>query len=289
MQGLRLSIGRWVATGLVMAVVTTPVPADVVVLTPSRDNTMFSNGNSNGLGDAIFSGRTGSFGGLTVQRGLLAFDVAGSLGAGSTIISARLEMVLVLTSIMGGQESHSLHRVSADWGEGTSIAFGGTGALPTAGDATWTHTFYPDQFWLASGGDFSATISASQTVGTALGAYTWGSTPQMVADVQGWLDDPSSAYGWALLGDEVTPNSAKRFASKEIVDAALRPRLVIEFTPPPCPWDCGDGDGIVGIVDFLALLGQWGAVGTSCDLGLGLPGVGIEEFLDLLGHWGDCP
>jgi len=56
-----------------------------------------------------------------------------------------------------------------------------------------------------------------------------------------------------------------------------------------CPWDCGDGDGVVGIVDFLALLGQWGSIGASCDTGLGAPGVGIEEFLDLLANWGPCP
>jgi hypothetical protein len=33
--------------------------------------------------------------------------------------------------------------------------------------------------------------------------------------------------------------------------------------PPPdmdlCPWDCGDGNGTVDAVDFLALLGNWGA------------------------------
>ena len=58
---------------------------------------------------------------------------------------------------------------------------------------------------------------------------------------------------------------------------------------PGCPWDCGDGDGVVGIVDFLALLGQWGSTGLSCDTGLGAPGVGIEEFLDLLANWGPCP
>ncbi len=288
MSGLRMFVSRRVAAGLVMAVAW-PVLADVMVLTPSHDNTMFSNGNSNGLGDAIFSGRTGTFGGLTIQRGLLAFSVADSLAAGSTIITARLELVLVQTSVMGGQESHSLHRVSADWGEGTSIAPGGTGALPTPGDATWTHTFYPDQFWLVSGGDFSATISASQTVGTGLGNYTWGSTPQMVADVQGWLDNPSSAFGWVLMGNEVNPNTAKKFASKDAPDPVLHPMLVIEFTPPPCPWDCGDDDGIVGIVDFLALLGEWGAIGTPCDFGLGTPGVGIEEFLDQLAHWGACP
>ena len=57
----------------------------------------------------------------------------------------------------------------------------------------------------------------------------------------------------------------------------------------PCPWDCGDGDGIVGVNDFLALLAQWGSVGSQCDLGLGAAGVGVEEFLDLLANWGACP
>ena len=55
-----------------------------------------------------------------------------------------------------------------------------------------------------------------------------------------------------------------------------------------CRWDCGgDHDGNVGIVDFLALLAQWGQVGTSCDFDGG--GVGIVAFLDLLAHWGACP
>ncbi len=57
-----------------------------------------------------------------------------------------------------------------------------------------------------------------------------------------------------------------------------------------CPWDCdGSGDGDIGINDFLAVLGQWGAKGTSCDIGLGAPGVGVNEFLAILGLWGSCP
>ncbi len=58
---------------------------------------------------------------------------------------------------------------------------------------------------------------------------------------------------------------------------------------PPCPWDCDGGestDGTVGIVDFLALLAQWGSPG-SCDFDGG--GVGITDFLALLGNWGPCP
>lgn len=53
-----------------------------------------------------------------------------------------------------------------------------------------------------------------------------------------------------------------------------------------CPWDCGDNNGSVGIVDFLGLLSQWGQAGGSCDLDGG--GVGITDFLALLAEWGPC-
>jgi hypothetical protein len=53
-----------------------------------------------------------------------------------------------------------------------------------------------------------------------------------------------------------------------------------------CPWDCGDGDGMVGVVDFLALLAQWGEPG-SCDFDG--DGVGVTDFLAMLAQWGPCP
>ncbi len=56
---------------------------------------------------------------------------------------------------------------------------------------------------------------------------------------------------------------------------------------PVCPWDCGNGDGSVGTADFLALLGQWFQVGTSCDFDDN--GVNTLDFLALLQHWGACP
>jgi len=67
-------------------------------------------------------------------------------------------------------------------------------------------------------------------------------------------------------------------------------RNTFAYCPTPaqsCPWDCDDGDSIVGIVDFLALLSQWGQVGTTCDIDGG--GVGISDFLALLANWGACP
>ena len=80
MRGPRLFLPRratrrpiaWIAVGL--AAVLVPVTfADVEVLTATADNTIFDNGNSNGAGDSIFSGRVGNFGGQVVQRGLLRF------------------------------------------------------------------------------------------------------------------------------------------------------------------------------------------------------------------------
>ncbi|TDI53466.1 MAG: hypothetical protein E2O95_02890 [Acidobacteria bacterium] len=59
-----------------------------------------------------------------------------------------------------------------------------------------------------------------------------------------------------------------------------------EFIPLLVPWDCQTNpDGLVGINDFLDLLGQWAQLCTSCDFGVGAPGVGVEDFLALLGHW----
>ena len=54
-----------------------------------------------------------------------------------------------------------------------------------------------------------------------------------------------------------------------------------------CPWDCGTADGVVDVVDFLALLQQWAQVGSACDVNGG--GVSTTDFLGLLANWGPCP
>ncbi len=57
---------------------------------------------------------------------------------------------------------------------------------------------------------------------------------------------------------------------------------------PICPWDCAaPADGLVSVLDLLALLGQWGLAGTSCDFDG--TGAGVVALLQLLGHWGACP
>jgi hypothetical protein len=54
----------------------------------------------------------------------------------------------------------------------------------------------------------------------------------MVADVQSWLDNPATNFGWTLLGTENQISSARAFYTRESPDEINRPRLVIEYTPP---------------------------------------------------------
>ena len=51
-------------------------------------------------------------------------------------------------------------------------------------------------------------VSAAGAVGYE-GFYNWGSTQQMVADVQMWLDDPSSDFGWLVKADTVQAQTTK--------------------------------------------------------------------------------
>ena len=129
--------------------------AESVMLEPVRDNTIFTDGVdapadlSNGAGPHIFVGRT-LFAGL--RRGLIAFDIAGNIPAGSTIDEVILTMHMSLGT--SGSTPYTLHRVQSDWGEGTSDsgtgsigsgAGGGMGAPATPSDATWMHSFFDTQ------------------------------------------------------------------------------------------------------------------------------------------------
>ncbi len=106
--GLAEALAPVLALVLVLGLTCVAV-SDVVVLTATRDNTIFSNGNSNGAGDAIFSGRVGGFGGGVVQRGLLRFNVADGVPAASRVITATVELSLIMASFEDVPSSHGLH------------------------------------------------------------------------------------------------------------------------------------------------------------------------------------
>jgi hypothetical protein len=223
--------------------------ADLVLLNPSKDNTLIQQTNpatqlSNGLGD-IFVGRTNQDGQgpatISIRRGLVAFDIAGAIPAGSTINSVTLTMRDVMG--LNGDRNTTIHRVLADWGEGTSLFNGGQGGPATTGDATWLYRFDDATTpaasipWGTAGGDFVSAVSSEVIVSDDLGGgqtFTWTSTgyAQFVTDVQNWLDNPSSNFGWLLRGVETAGQTAKRLNSGE---SAFSPVLTIDFTPAVVP------------------------------------------------------
>jgi hypothetical protein len=202
-----------------------------ITLTPSKDNTLYESSDgslSDGAGEYIFVGRVGSSGNGAIRRTLIRFDISGSVPSGATILDAKL--TLNMSKSIAGPTIVNLKKVTADWGEGASNATAneGKGAPSTINDATWIHRFYNTSSWITPGGDFVSTVSASASV-SGVGKYSWGSTAQMVADVQGWLNNPASNFGWILLGDESTPNTAKRFDSRQNTVAANMPSLQLTY------------------------------------------------------------
>lgn len=218
----------------VIGLLASAAAGETVALQAQQDTTLYQDNFGmlgNGSGSHFFAGTTAGF---AARRGLIAFDVASAIPQGAVINSVSLTLHMSLTT--SGAQDVALHMVTSAWGEGASDALGneGGGAPALAGDATWLHSFFADQFWTSAGGDFNPLASAMRSVDQP-GFYTWGSTAALVADVQGWLDQPGSAFGWALLGNEQTPQTSKRFDSSENIDAGLRPVLMVDYTVVPAP------------------------------------------------------
>ncbi len=206
---------------------------DTIEIGAIKDNTLFESSTgslSNGKGPYMFAGRTNQ---NRIRRALAAFDVAAAVPAGATITG--VELSLYCSASVSGDMAASLHRVVADWGEGTSNSGdpGGQGAASTTGDATWIHRFYNTATWAAPGGDFTSAASASTLVAST-GTYTW-SGGGMVGDVQAWLDNPGAAFGWLVRVNESVSGSAKRFNTRESGAPEDQPRLRIDYVPIPAP------------------------------------------------------
>ena len=205
------------------------IVSKTLILTPSKDNTLFQTFDgslSNGAGAHLFAGATSGF---QLRRALIAFDVAAQIPQGSTITSVTL--VLSGSRSIADTESMELHRVTADWGQGSSDAGAsrdGVGSQSKTGDATWIHTFFPDRRWTKAGGDFDAVADAVADV-PGFGESKWRSSAALIARVQDWLNHPAANFGWIVIGDETTFRTAKRFDSREVVPDLTRPTLTVAF------------------------------------------------------------
>lgn len=209
----------------------------IVSITSSKDNSLIQNATgdlSNGAGSGMFVGNTHQSGD-NIRRGIMAFDVASAVPAGSIITS--VSVTLTVNRARGSGITIGLFPTLADWGEAGSDSgpFGGSGTDSQRGDATWIHRFYAPvggTTWANEGGDFNPVASATKLV-SGNGAYSWNSNPAMVALVQSWLDAPTGNFGWIVKStNENGSQNAKRFATREEPLASARPTMVIEYTIP---------------------------------------------------------
>lgn len=215
---------------LLLIPLTVGAQTDTLTINPTRDNTLYESDEgdlSNGQGEHLFIGRTNQ---PLIRRALLHFDVAGELAENSRVLSAELHVNV--SNAVGGSQPATVHQVLRSWGEGDSKAFApeGEGGEAAAGDATWLHAFYPDDFWQVPGGDYAGSILTETTIDSE-GPYMFESTPDFVQLIQEWLAIPETNFGIMILGNETQQRVAKRFDSRLIPDEENRPRLVIIYEP----------------------------------------------------------
>lgn len=217
------------------------VPAEELILeeglnnyTGVRDATIYENDDTaNGTGDHLLSGMTNFD---SPRRSLIAFDLA-EIPEGSEVLSAELLLTTSIQPSWQGEFAHSIYRMGADWGEGPADPAGneGQGAAPATGDASWTYRNFDQDQWTTPGGDYVSMASASVTIPNGLGTVAEFQSTAMVTDIQDWLDGNAANYGWALVGDESTSQTAYRFYSSdnESAESGERPRLRIVYAPMP--------------------------------------------------------
>jgi hypothetical protein len=246
-----MSRNTWIAPALAAAALWFPARAAVaavVSLGALKDTTIFSESeNTLGGGDVFVVGNNNATGPTgNTRRGLIQFDIAGGIPSGATINSVTLMLHVDGGAASAADRTVAVHRLLADWGNGTSGAGGaggggGQGVAAANDDVTWSFRSYspsppapPLLPWTIPGGDFAAGASASAIVTPTPAYYSWSSSG-LASDVQMWLDDPATNFGWILRGPETTKQSLLRFDSVDRAIAELRPELTIDYTPVPEP------------------------------------------------------
>ncbi len=246
--------------GLYMCVLmTSGAMGQTLTIQASGDNTLYEGASdvSNGMGQHFFAGQTDNG---SIRRGLVRFEDIAQLPADVVITDVRLTLYMSRTS--SGNHAVALHRVTSDWGEGTSNASGqeGGGDDAETDDATWLHTFFNTGMWDTLGGDYVADASASVIVGGEDEYYTW-SSPELLTDVASMRADPSLNFGWILKGVETVFPTTKRFDTHEHSSPARRPMLEIDYTlvtvPTVSQWGM-IGMGVVVLLTGVVILQRRG-------------------------------
>lgn len=205
--------------------------AAIVQLQPVADTSLHELAPTNNMGAHTHVAAGSTAHAASRSRGLFRFDLQSAVPSSAVVNSASLTLRVTGTPFGGGADStFGLHRLLRLWGEGNKV--GNTGMAASPDEATWMARFTPSDLWTSPGGEAAADFVAQESSSIAvagIGAYTFDSTPEIVADVQAWVSDPAANSGWILISQsEEVSQTARRFGSRE--DAANAPVLVVDYS-----------------------------------------------------------
>ena len=195
-----------------------------ISLNPAQDTFIseyVSFADPNGTSSEMVIGTQGANVGFPRNRGLIQFDLS-SIPSGAIVHSVTVRLTVMRTPLSPVASAFELHRLAQEW-DGL--------------ESTWAQRLAPEKNWAVPGGeegtDFSATASGNVRV-SGVGEYTFASTPELIADVNAWLANPSTNHGWLVkTEDESVGFTARRFASREGFSGA--PVLEVQFAAPEPP------------------------------------------------------
>jgi hypothetical protein len=222
---------------------TVPGATGSVTLTSVADmHLRESNPDNNAGGNTAFASGTNLAG--KRSRGLVRFDLA-SIPANASIQSASVTLTCTQVPSGAADSTFDLRRVVVDWGEGTGTSGNDAGRAAITGETTWNNRFHPSIPWSIPGAaaptDFSSTVSASKFVQNT-GVYILSSTAALVADIEQWLADPSTNFGWIVMSEaEGTAGTHRLFGSRENPTTTARPTLSVRYITSE-PGTCTDED-----------------------------------------------
>jgi hypothetical protein len=224
------------AAGVVLLTATCSNAWSVTIsISASKDNTINEDNVNNSAGGA--AGISVGTGFPDARRALVAFDVAGNVPAQAIVTDAQLRVYIGGSGTIVGGVPVSLHRLTADWGEGSAasspsnVGGGFNGAPASAGDATWNERFFGSTSWTNPGadGDYIAIPSVTEGVGRTNDFPHFFNG--LAADVQLWLDAPATNFGWILIGREDISSTLRTFYSREAVPNVTGGALSSDWWP----------------------------------------------------------
>ncbi len=163
------------------------------------------------------------------EGGLFRWDIS-AIPAGSTVQSVTVELNVTGSS----KDSYEVYALDRAWDELS---------------ATWQQ-YAAGSNWAGAGasgvGDAEST-ALGQISATSKGAYQINFDDAGVAAVQEWINDPSQNYG--IIINDYTQAKAVEVTTSEYKTASLRPKLIINYTPPQTVNNTALVDNLPPIVD----------------------------------------